>query len=399
VTFPEETSLVRPATETTVYPAATARLPGPGRGVITLTACCKTSIMSRNFSAAPEPYSKDVPVHSDDFLRSTVLGTLVGILSVGLCAALLLLLVFSQPDSPAGGGTGEFGSGAGHGDNSGAGGGASGEGLAATGQAGEGRGGTGTADEMPGVPSEEIPEPAGSMEGDGEKLLVDSETPAPTRRPVEPSTAASIAPVLPKSVPPRFGSGGETGDGESGEGGSEEPDEFMGVKVKGSIALVCDISGSMHADFPRLYQELRENFRRSTPIILVNGCHFGAPGTGVTPPRKAARGEVGVYAPDSRLGRDRYVYVAQNTTDAIIFSVEKLRRRTVMFNNDLQDGGSKSAIDAFRQLRRKQRFTLSGRSLNCDAPACLLDFIKSSGGDFKVDTINRTRAAAVSWNP
>ncbi len=68
-----------------------------------------------------------------------------------------------------------------------------------------------------------------------------------------------------------------------------------------------------------------------------------------------------------------------------------------MFNNDLQDGGSTKAIEAFEALWEKCPFTLSGRSLNCDAPQILKDFIQKTGGDFKVDPINRTVQPARSW--
>ena len=73
----------------------------------------------------------------------------------------------------------------------------------------------------------------------------------------------------------------------------------------------------------------------------------------------------------------------------------RLGRRTVMFNNDLQDGGSERAIDAFEELYETHPFTLSGRSLNCDAPFRLKRFIKKSGGEFRVDPISRRIMPAV----
>jgi hypothetical protein len=70
-----------------------------------------------------------------------------------------------------------------------------------------------------------------------------------------------------------------------------------------------------------------------------------------------------------------------------------------MFNNDLQDSGSKSAIAAFDTLWQQRNFTLAGRSLNCDAPEVLKEFIKKSGGDFKVDPISRVVQPARPWRP
>jgi hypothetical protein len=64
---------------------------------------------------------------------------------------------------------------------------------------------------------------------------------------------------------------------------------LVGVKVRGKIALVCDISGSMKKDFPPLVEELRKNFPSDTPLILVQGCHFAAPNTdNQTPTRPSA---------------------------------------------------------------------------------------------------------------
>ena len=110
------------------------------------------------------------------------------------------------------------------------------------------------------------------------------------------------------------------GSNPGADGGPKVEKLIAGVKVKGRIALICDISGSM--------------------------------------------------------GRD-----------------------TVMFNNDLQDGGSQKAIQAFETLWKRRAFTLSGRSLNCDAPNVLKGFIKKSGGDFKVDPIARTVLPARVWGP
>ena len=330
-----------------------------------------------------------------DFARETALGTSVAVLSVGMCVALLLLLPISSPVSGVGAsGIGQAGDGGGFGENSGLGGGDSRDGLAATGQDDDGRGGKGNVSDDPGFESEDSSQTGASSVGTDDGDIAEptpAPSPLPSRRPVASTSEFSIARV--EAAPELTRTGSSTGS-EGSEGSGEEVREFLGVKVKGAIALVCDVSGSMHVDFPVLYQELRKKFRPSTPLILVNGCNFGPPNSAAPPPRK---GIAGSFVPFTELARDPEVYVADNTTDAIIFAVKKLRRRTVMFNSDLQDGGSKSAIEAFKKLRRRVKFSLSGRSLNCDAPKCLLDFIKVSGGDFNVDTINRTKLPAIPW--
>lgn len=330
-----------------------------------------------------------------DFGKPTALGTLVGVLSVALCVALLLLIVFPEPPARVGGGgLGGGGTGSGYGSGKGDGIGQNGDGLASADGEGDSYGGAGEPGETPGTSGDD-PATGSPAESPGEELIAEANEPVPTRRPVTESTEMSINPLRPASQQPRRGSGGDTGDGEEGGGGSEAVKEFLGVKVKGSIALVCDVSGSMSADFPILYRELRRSFPRSTPLIMVPGCHFGPPSPSAPAPQKGAAG----YLTAPGIERDPHVYLASNTTDAIIYAVEKLRRRTVMFNNDLQDGGSMEAIEALNSLRRKRRFTLSGRSLNCNAPECLLKFIRRSGGDFKVDTISRAAAPARPWGP
>ena len=173
---------------------------------------------------------------------------------------------------------------------------------------------------------------------------------------------------------------------------------FFGVKVKGRIALVCDTSGSMAEDFPPLVRELREKFAKDTPLILVEGCHFAPPtGLGGRPTKLGGGGGSVVFAVD--FSNDPHVYRAANTTDAILYAVEELKRDTVMFNNDLQDSGSLQAIAAFEELLKRRRFTLSGRSLNCDAPDILKEFIRKTDGDFKLDPINRQKSPAAHWSP
>jgi len=333
-----------------------------------------------------------------EFGKSTVLGTLIGLLSVGLCVALLLLIVFPDPPRTAGGGgIGDAGEGSGYGDGVGDGIGTEGDGLAATDGEGDGYGGVGQPNENPGKPTSQSETTGASDDDDGKLLVADANENTPTRKPVVTKTEMSIAPLRPTGEQARTGGGGDTGDGEAGAGGSAEEKEFLGVKVRGSIALVCDVSGSMSSDFPILYRELRENFPKSTPLIMVPGCNFSAPNPTAAEPQKGPG--IPIFIPVPGIETDPHVYMAQSTTDAIIYAVEKLKRRTVMFNNDLQDGGSESAIAAFQQLRRRRRFTLSGRSLNCNAPECLLKFIRQTRGDFKVDTISRSPAPARSWSP
>jgi hypothetical protein len=189
----------------------------------------------------------------------------------------------------------------------------------------------------------------------------------------------------------------------SGGGSAEEPQlvQFIaGVKVKGEIALVCDISGSMHQDFPPLVAELRSKFPKDTPLILVPGCVFLPPNAGNLRPTKIRDSSLGATCRVAGVdfASDDHVYYAASTTDAILMAVKLFRRDTVMFNNDLQDGGSLRAIAAFEELLQQRRFTLSGRSLNRDAPDELKAFIRKTGGDFKVDPINRAVAPAINWS-
>ena len=324
------------------------------------------------------------------FGRHVVLGTAVAHAVVMLFVMLLLLLPLSLRPGGGGGGIG------------------SGTGTASHGRgSGSGKTGTGGADR-----GEQTPDASSyartSSAAKSKTAAEHSGAPQPTPEAVPPPREQPEPPPEPKKSPTEtpeereafainpvdslMNDGG--GDGFEGEAGTSE---FMGVKVKGSIALVCDISGSMTQDFPALYRGLRKSFPKSTPLILVRGCSFNPPIPNAPPPRKGVDQYSLVNAPG--LKDDPYVYMAQSTTDAIIYAVETLRRRTVMFNNDLQDGGSEAAIRAFDELHAKLPFTLSGRSLNCDAPHCLRDFIERSGGDFKVDTIHRGRAPATVWRP
>ena len=192
----------------------------------------------------------------------------------------------------------------------------------------------------------------------------------------------------------------QTNPTEEAESGIDSPVKTIGgVKVKGKIALVCDVSGSMLSDFPILVRELREKFPSDTPLLLVNGCNFSPPNPGRQPPRKLAEmpGRASQVS-GVNFDDDEHVYYANTTSDAIIFAVKELRRGTVMFNNDLQDGGSIRAIDAFEDLREEYPFVLSGRSLNRDAPKILHDFIEASGGEFKLDPIGRQPQPAMPWH-
>jgi len=169
---------------------------------------------------------------------------------------------------------------------------------------------------------------------------------------------------------------------------------MAGVKVYGSIALVCDVSGSMRGDLPSLIKELRSNFPHDTPLIFVHGCSFNRP-MNQTPTK-------GYYNYSNNLDlmglvNDPHVYTSSNTTDAIIFAARELKRDTVMFNNDLQDSGTEEAIYAMEKVHKEFPFRLSGRSLERDAPDCLLEFIKRTGGDFVVDPIYRNKQPAMRW--
>ncbi len=243
----------------------------------------------------------------------------------------------------------------------------------------------------------------------------DSNSPAPVDNPGDQETSRAEVPPVDKQAGNLFElaalnepaaevpaassnnvGGGVLGGG--GGGGSGGASEFFGVKVRGKIALVCDTSGSMSSDFPVLVRELREKFPKNTPLILVEGCIFAPPNPNAPPPQRLIDLRQQLPYMGTEFADDPHVYRALSTTDAILFAVEKLKRNTVMFNNDLQDGGSEKAIAAFEQLRKKRRFTLSGRSLNCEAPDCLLKFIKSSEGDFKLDPISRSPSPAQLWS-
>ena len=133
-------------------------------------------------------------------------------------------------------------------------------------------------------------------------------------------------------------------------------------------------------------------------MILIPGCAFYPPNPSTPPPQTIAEaGHWGMRYPEFE--NDPHVYFGTSTTDAIIFAVKELGRDTVMFNCDLQDGGSERAIDAFDKLHETHRFVLSGRSLECDAPDRLKDFIRRSEGDFKVDPIFRNKSPARMWGP
>lgn len=324
------------------------------------------------------------------------------VITAAVILALLLLLMFlllwwllgggiagSGGGSGGGVGTGVgqgTGSGEGPGSGEGSGGGSGGGSGSSTGDdvgpdGGGPVGGTPSSDE-PHPPAPPQPAPTGTVRALPTELVLGPLTPV-----AQPKTAASSGPSE---------LGGGPGGGGGGGGGSDVRD-FLGVRVKGKIALVCDISGSMTSDFPILVRQLREKFPKDTPLILVEGCHFGPAGS--APPPQKSNGPIPYMNTGQPLENDPHTYYCSNTTDAIIFAVEELNRNTVMFNSDLQDGGSQKAIDDLERVRKKRKFVLSGRSLNCDAPERLLAFIKSSGGDFKVDTLTRTKMPAVPWGP
>lgn len=206
-----------------------------------------------------------------------------------------------------------------------------------------------------------------------------------------PATSNTIQPI----DPPKKKKPARTTSRKSGRSGSSGAKTFSGMKVKGDLALVCDVSGSMAADFPKLVKELRRKFPRDTPLILVQGCFFDEyrPSYGWPAPSG------GVPYVEERYRQDRHSYMANNTTQAIIFAVKELERDTVIFNNDLQDGGTLRAIASLETVWKERPFMLSGRSLNCDCPRELRAFIRKTGGDFKVDTIGRQAAPARPWQP
>ncbi len=318
-----------------------------------------------------------------DFTWRVTFGTLIGLLSVVLIVSFALLLISPNQEVTGGGTIGKSVKGEDAGSHSVTSVGSDGDVVAANDGGTMGYSGIRESAMSLAVIDEEVTD-IDVLDNDGsDRLVARPGRVAPTRNPVGTSTNKFIAPRL-----------------------DETERVFLGVKVKGEIALVCDVSGSMSSDFPVLYRELRKTFPKTTPLILVNGCNFGPPNPTAARPIPYSDDlstsmelfTIGIAAdPTIGIANDPHVYLAVSTTDAIIWAVEELRRSTVMFSNDLQDGGSKMAIDAFRKMREKRQFTLSGRSVNRDAPQCLLDFIVQSGGQFVVDTINRSREPAVSW--
>ena len=335
--------------------------------------------------------------------KQLAMGAGIGI-GTALIIFLLLLLLLTWGGGGngfAGGGGQGNGQGSGQGDGIGPGqgtgfGGGSGGGIGnssgGSGNQAQGTGG-GSGDQAPGGPTDDGTTTATGDEGT--KSMGDGDD--PDEKP-QPNTFAiqkvNLTPGGGASKTQGDGGGGLFGGG--GGGGSSDGKEFFGVKVKGKIALVCDVSGSMATDFPILVRELREKFPKDTPLILVGGCYFAPPSPESPPPQKLV-GQMPYMG--NEFADDPHTYTCNSTTDAIIFAVEVLKRNTVMFNNDLQDSGSESAITAFEALRKKRNFVLSGRSLNCDAPPRLLEFIKASKGDFKVDPLTRTKSPAQAWSP
>ncbi len=354
-------------------------------------------------TASPPSVPLALPTEADRRRKQVLMGAGIGIGTAIIIFLLLLLLLTwgggGNGFAGGGGGTGN-GQGSGSGDGVGPGqgtgmGGGSGGGIGnssgGSGNQAQGTGG-GTGDQAPGGPTEDGTTSATGDEGT--KSMGDGEDPDAKPLP-NTFTIQKVKPTPGGGASKTQGEGGGGMFGGGGGGGTDGKD-FFGVKVKGKIALVCDVSGSMGTDFPILVRELRKKFPKDTPLIIVNGCHFAPPTPGGQPPQK-------LMGPMPYMGNefanDPNAYTANNTTDAIIFAVEELRRNTVMFNNDLQDSGSESAIDAFEELWKEKKFTLSGRSLNCDAPPRLLEFIKKSKGEFKLDPLTRTKSPAQAWSP
>jgi hypothetical protein len=289
------------------------------------------------------------------FPRRIVVGTAVGHVIV-ILLVILLCIVPPRPMNFGGQGDGFLGTGSG---DSGA---------------GSGSGDSGTDD-----PPTEVTE-ASTAEESGRNL----------REPLPP-TANTIQPL----DPPKKKKPARTASRKSGWSDSSGAKTFSGMKVKGDLALVCDVSVSMSSDFPKLVKELRRKFPRDTPLILVKGCAFDEYQPGGPWPVQA---QLVPYV-EARYQQDRHAYTARNTTDAIVFAVKELERDTVIFNNDLQDGGTLRAIASLETVWKERPFMLSGRSLNCDCPPELRAFIRKTGGDFKVDTIGRQAAPARLWQP
>lgn len=192
------------------------------------------------------------------------------------------------------------------------------------------------------------------------------------------------------------GGGSWRGTGKGRGSGSGDGKQLAGLTVKGKLALVCDISGSMSSDFPPLVRELRRKFPANTPLILVNGCFFSVPDPNGQRPQKFDPQEQRLFRID--LSRDPHVYSCLNTTDAILMAAKHFQSDTILFNNDLQDGGQLRAIAAIEKQWYTRPFILSGRSLSCDAPEELKAFIERTGGEFKLDPIHRTKAPARTWD-
>ncbi len=356
--------------------------------------------------AVPASEDRTTPTEADRRRKQVLMGAGIGVTTAIIIFLLLLLLLTwgggGNGFAGGGGGTGN-GQGSGEGDGFGPGkgtgfGGGSGGGIGnsegGSGNQVQGAGG-GSGDQAPGGSTDDGTTNAASDEGT--KSVGDGDD--PDEKPLPNTFAIQKAKLTPAggggaSKTQGDGGGGRFGGGGGGGGGGT--DMFKGVKVRGKIALVCDTSGSMSTDFPILVRELREKFPKDTPLILVVGCVFLPPNPGAPPPQKLV-GQMPYMG--NEFANDPNAYTAASTTDAIIFAVEELKRNTVMFNNDLQDGGSESAIDAFEELRKKKKFTLSGRSLNCEAPPRLLEFIESSKGDFKVDPLTRSKSPAQTWGP
>lgn len=356
-----------------------------------------------NAEASLPPESPLEPTEADRRRKQVLMGAGIGVTTAIIIFLLLLLLLTWGGGGNGFGEGGGIGSGQGTGDGDGIGpgkgtgfGGGSGGGIGnsegGSGNQAHGTGG-GSGEQAPGGPTDEGTTTAASDEGT--KSIGDGDD--RDEKPLPNTFAIQKAKLTPAgggaSKAQGDGGGGMFGGGGGGGGGD---DMFKGVRVRGKIALVCDVSGSMAADFPILVRELREKFPKDTPLIIVPGCSFPPPNPGAQPPQKLV-GQMPYMG--NEFADDPHAYTCNSTTDAIIFAVEVLKRNTVMFNNDLQDGGSESAIDALEELRKKKKFALSGRSLNCDAPPRLLEFIKSSKGDFKVDPLSRTKSPAVAWYP
>lgn len=212
-----------------------------------------------------------------------------------------------------------------------------------------------------------------------------------------------------------------------------------GIPVNGSVTLVCDVSGSMHHDLPKLLKELSVKFPGSL-VITVSGCQLLD---------HSSRGDAQIrmieeaieYA--ESLGRDdlepkiEYLATLKSTAEATQEKLSRIRIRSdgrrsssrgslprgveimhlnlrfrhvngvpealrfaaqqstagTIFNCDLQDGWCERFMAEIADLYQSQGKTLSIRSLHFRAPPKMISLLRSTGGTFRHQIGNRIRHA------